>query len=196
MSGFEGINCTDNINDCLNHTCQFGVCIDKINGYTCKCNNGFTGKFCEIASQVKSSVLENNHRQCTADYCLNNGTCYEDIMKIPHCRCLPGFFGDRCLTLKSVHSYKNNAYMKLTKPSLYPQLNITILFSTQQNNGVLAYFGHIGHIAAELFMGRIRVSYDIGNSPGSVLFSYDTVNDGKAKSRELFSIESKPTFVL
>ena len=35
--------------------------------------------------------------------------------------------------------------------------------------------------AAELFMGRIRVSYDIGNSPGSVVFSYDTVNDGKRK---------------
>ena len=37
----------------------------------------------------------------------------------------------------------------------------------------------MGHMVAEIFMGRIRVSYDVGNSPGSVMFSYDTVNDGR-----------------
>ncbi|CAF4292111.1 unnamed protein product, partial [Rotaria magnacalcarata] len=52
-----------------------------------------------------------------------------------------------------------------------------MIFSTIQNNGILIYFGHMGHIVAELFMGRIRVSHDIGNSPGSVVFSYHTVND-------------------
>ena len=36
-------------------------------------------------------------------------------------------------------------------------------------------------MVAEIFMGRIRVSYDVGNSPGSVMFSYDTVNDGKMR---------------
>ena len=57
-------------------------------------------------------------------------------------------------------------------------LNITISFSTIKNNGILVYFGYIGHIVAELFMGRIRVSFDSGNALGSVVFSYDTVNDG------------------
>ncbi|CAF4205393.1 unnamed protein product [Rotaria socialis] len=191
--GFEGINCTDNIDDCSNHTCQFGVCIDKINGYTCKCHSGFMGKFCEITSQLKSSLLQNNQTEilsktCTSEICSNNGICYEDSLNRVQCRCSPGFIGDRCLTLKSVHANRNNSYMKLSKPTIFPHLNITMMFSTIQNNGVLVYFGHMGHIAAELFMGRIRVSYDIGNSPGSVLFSYDTVNNGKIHELQLISI--------
>lgn len=30
-------------------------------------------------------------------------------------------------------------------------------------------------------MGRIRISYDIENSPGTVIFSHVTVNDGEKK---------------
>jgi hypothetical protein len=81
--------------------------------------------------------------------------------------------------LKSVHSKTNDSYIKLPKPNVIPRSNITIVFSTKHSNGVLVYFGHLGHMVAEIFMGRIRVSYDVGNSPGSVMFSYDTVNDGK-----------------
>jgi hypothetical protein len=87
--------------------------------------------------------------------------------------------------LKSIHSITNDSYMKLPKPNVYPRSNITIVFSTKHNSGVLVYFGHLGHMVAEIFMGRIRVSYDVGNSPGSVMFSYDTVNDGKGNHLEI-----------
>jgi hypothetical protein len=81
--------------------------------------------------------------------------------------------------LKSIHSKTNDSYIKLPKPNVYPHLNITIVFSTKQTSGVLVYFGYLGHLVAELFMGRIRVSYDIRNSPGSVIFSSNRVNDGE-----------------
>jgi slit protein 2 len=117
--------------------------------------------------------------RCTPDVCSNNGICYEESLNILRCRCPPGFIGDRCIMLESVHSKTNDSYMKLPKPNVFPRLNITIVFSTTQQHGVLVYLGHVEHIVAELFMGRIRVSYGVGNSPGSVVFSYDTVNDGE-----------------
>ena len=38
-------------------------------------------------------------------------------------------------------------------------------FATEQQNGVLLYTGDRQHLAIELFRGRIRVSYDVGNYP-------------------------------
>jgi len=159
------------------------VCVDGLNSYTCKCDVGFSGKFCEIAPQLKSSFINNmsnkSPTRCSPDVCSNNGICFEESFNTLRCRCYPGFIGDRCVMLKSVHSKTNDSYIKLPKPNVIPRSNITIVFSTTHSSGVLVYFGHLGHMVAEIFMGRIRVSYDVGNSPGSVMFSYDTVNDGK-----------------
>ena len=42
---------------------------------------------------------------------------------------------------------------------------MTLTFATEQQNGVLLYTGDKQHLAVELFRGRIRVSYDVGNYP-------------------------------
>lgn len=43
-----------------------------------------------------------------------------------------------------------------------PSSNVTITFATDQQNGVILYIGDHQHLAVELFRGRIRVSYDVG----------------------------------
>ncbi len=137
----------------------------------------------EILHAFKPSFFNNisnkSPKQCPPDICSNNGICFEESFDTLRCRCHPGFIGDRCVMLKSIHSETDDSYMTLPKPNVIPRSNITIVFSTTHSSGVLVYFGHLGHMVAEIFLGRIRVSYDVENSLGTVLFSYDTVNDGK-----------------
>lgn len=99
-----------------------------------------------------------------------------------------------------------------------PEANITMIFSTEEENGILIYNGESQHIAVELFRGRIRVSYDVGNYPVSNMFrcvihfiatwpgfikrllhlrncySYETVSDGRYHTVELLS--QKKNFTL
>uniref|UniRef100_A0A8C5PBH1 Cubilin n=1 Tax=Leptobrachium leishanense TaxID=445787 RepID=A0A8C5PBH1_9ANUR len=52
-AGWNGTNCTDNIDECASSPCQNGGnCIDGINGYVCKCSGSWTGFHCEIPKQV------------------------------------------------------------------------------------------------------------------------------------------------
>ncbi len=136
----------------------------------------------EILHAFKTSFINimsnKSPKQCPSDVCSNNGICFEESSNTLRCRCYPGFIGDRCVILQSVHSETDDSYMKLTKPNVIPRSNITIVFSTKHSNGVLVYFGHLGHMVAEIFIGKIRVSYDVENAPGTVMFS-NTVNDGK-----------------
>lgn len=42
--GWKGESCTENVNECASKPCQNdGECTDAVNGYTCTCNDGFTG---------------------------------------------------------------------------------------------------------------------------------------------------------
>ena len=56
---------------------------------------------------------------------------------------------------------------------------MTLLLSTRQRHGVIVYHGVDEHLAVELFLGRLRVSYNIGNYPVSTMFSYEQLSDGE-----------------
>lgn len=74
-----------------------------------------------------------------------------------------------------------------------PEANVTIVFSSTQQNGILLYDGHMEHLAVELFNGRIRVSYDVGNHPVSTMYSFEMVTDGKYHIVELLAIKKNFT---
>ena len=65
-SGFEGINCELNIDDCeRGHLCMNnGTCIDEINSYSCLCLTGFDGKLCQYMIDP-----------CVLNPCENGGSC-------------------------------------------------------------------------------------------------------------------------
>ena len=41
--GFEDPLCSTNIDECINSTCDNGVCVDGVANYTCSCTAGWTG---------------------------------------------------------------------------------------------------------------------------------------------------------
>lgn len=100
-------------------------------------------------------------------------------------RCAPGYTGKRCEMLTTVSFGDTNSFVELDMLKAKPDANVTLSFATTQQNGVIIYNGQKHHIAVELFRGRIRVSYDVGNYPVSTMFSYEQVADGDYHKVEL-----------
>lgn len=80
------------------------------------------------------------------------------------------FIGKLCEYLTSLTFVHNNSYVEMEPLRTRPEANITMIFSSSQQDGVLMYFGAQDHLAVELFNGRIRVSYDVGNHPVSTMY--------------------------
>lgn len=88
FSGFEGLYCSNNINDCFDVTCSDGkVCYDMVNSYECRCPEGFTGENCSI-----------NIDECESSPCLNGGECHDGMANYS-CVCPPGYTGKNYLIL-------------------------------------------------------------------------------------------------
>ncbi|KAG7527098.1 cubilin [Solea senegalensis] len=52
-SGWQGVNCDQNINECASNPCQNGGnCTDVTNGFTCTCTSQWTGPLCQTPQQV------------------------------------------------------------------------------------------------------------------------------------------------
>lgn len=97
----------------------------------------------------------------------------------------PGFSGKKCEKLTSVSFPHKDSYLQLPKLNVIPSVNVTILLATKQATGIILYNGKDQHLAVELFRGRVRVSFDVGNYPVSTMFSYEKVDDGEIHSLEM-----------
>ncbi|KAI4457821.1 slit [Holotrichia oblita] len=192
LLGFKGENCTINIDDCENHMCQNGAtCIDRINDYECKCPSDYTGKFCEITPLV--AMMYPQTSPCQHHDCVH-GVCFQPSGSNDYlCKCAPGYSGKRCEYLTSSTFIHNTSYVELEPLVTKPEANVTIIFATTQENGVLLYDGNVEHLAVELFNGRIRVSYDVGNYPVSTMYSFEMVSDGIYHTVELIAIKKNFT---
>ncbi|KAI6225331.1 Slit-like protein 2 protein [Aphelenchoides fujianensis] len=191
--GFGGPDCAENI-VCKEHECKNGAkCLVGVNGtYTCDCPPGFSGKHCEFAAESAEIFIEdmptcsplNCHNASVREESESNllpvqGRCEpnEDGDEL-ECRCNHGYSGKNC---DRVHSagFSSNSYLAFPTWSVHPTGNLSLVLQTTQQSGVIAYFGdEKGHFAAELYDGRVKVSFFVGNRPSSHLFSYKTVSDG------------------
>lgn len=194
--GYTGKNCSENVDDCKSHICQNGAkCRDELNGYTCICPTGYLGKFCEIAPIQISGLTAPG--VCLQHECQNNGLCYQPSSTSDYmCRCASGFSGKKCEKLHQISFREKDAYIALPKVDVDPQLNITVIFSTKQDSGILLYTGVEQHIAAELFRRRIRISFDVGNYPLSTMFSFEAVADGKFHKFQMLVEKTNLTMIV
>ncbi|CAM9746628.1 unnamed protein product [Lampetra fluviatilis] len=85
VSGWSGLNCTENIDECAGSVCQNnGTCLDGDNSYTCICWSGWRGVNCS-----------EDVNECLSNPCQNNGTCLNRNNKFL-CQCSSGFTGTFC----------------------------------------------------------------------------------------------------
>lgn len=87
------------------------------------------------------------------------------------CQCVGGYGGAKCDRLEAVSFTDADSFLAFDPPNMKSALNLTMTLITEAARGVLFYYGNDTHVAAELFEGRIKVSYYIGNYPASIVFS-------------------------
>ena len=61
--GFTGRSCDIMIDDCLNVNCNNGTCVDGVGTFTCECEAGYMGQFCEekeVAATTSDNSLSSN----------------------------------------------------------------------------------------------------------------------------------------
>ncbi|GMT36670.1 hypothetical protein PFISCL1PPCAC_27967, partial [Pristionchus fissidentatus] len=175
LAGFTGVNCTTNIDDCKESVCQNGgTCLDGINAFTCECPSSFTGSSCEIPLMGYS--IHQSTATCDKSTCVN-GICVP-TSNGASCKCNSGWSGDDCSFLRSIGFAGDSSFVSLDHwAPVSSQLNFTL--TTQDKSGVLAYVGDdSSHLSVELFDGRVKISFHIGNPPASHLYSYAIVSDG------------------
>uniref|UniRef100_A0A0P4WAZ2 Protein slit n=1 Tax=Scylla olivacea TaxID=85551 RepID=A0A0P4WAZ2_SCYOL len=182
--GWSGSNCTQNLDDCANHMCQNGgQCIDGIGDYECKCSGDWSGRYCELGPSVLLQTEPCLQHDCRHGVCMVPQGEMEYV-----CKCSPGYSGKYCQHMTSVNFIDSSSFVQLTTPPVRPSINVTIRFTTRSPNGVLFYLGEEQqHLAVEVFKGRLRISYDVGNHPASTMFSYELVSDEKEHTVELLS---------
>ncbi|XP_037089746.1 protein slit-like [Pollicipes pollicipes] len=190
--GISGKNCTDNVNNCASSLCQNGAtCVDGADSYSCRCAAGFAGQFCE---QGPSIALMQQTSPCQQNEC-KHGACFlpRDSQEY-RCRCQEGYTGKYCEHLTSLTFAHADAYVELDPPKSTQHSNVTVLLRSRQKNGVVVYRGGREHLAVELFKGRLRVSYDLGNSPGYTMFSLGVLSDGRPHKVEMLTDGANFTF--
>ncbi|KAL3872299.1 hypothetical protein ACJMK2_040233 [Sinanodonta woodiana] len=98
VSGFQGDNCEQDINECLYQPaiCQNnGYCSNTNGTFSCFCGSDGTGNFylgayCELTSSYCMAAAD-------LPACKNGGTCHSEVNGY-RCTCAPGYTDNRCST--------------------------------------------------------------------------------------------------
>ena len=80
------LNCevNSNVDNCRNHNCVHGQCIDGIDGYICQCYPGYSGNYCNVDSN-----------DCKNNPCGIHGLCMDEVNGYS-CICQTGYTGLNC----------------------------------------------------------------------------------------------------
>ncbi|XP_078591714.1 uncharacterized protein LOC144870889 isoform X2 [Branchiostoma floridae x Branchiostoma japonicum] len=87
LDGWEGENCTQDVDECQSSPCGPGACHDRLKGYLCQCPWGYTGTHCEEPDDLQVTcsrlgVCENTTpEENTAGSCMVYASMVEGIRR-------------------------------------------------------------------------------------------------------------------
>ena len=81
LAGFTGSQCDVGVDNCHQVSCNYGVCMATLTGYSCQCQAGYTGQSCDTEIN-----------ECLSSPCLQGATCI-DLVNGFNCSCAPGTNG-------------------------------------------------------------------------------------------------------
>uniref|UniRef100_A0A1I7VVW3 EGF-like domain-containing protein n=1 Tax=Loa loa TaxID=7209 RepID=A0A1I7VVW3_LOALO len=182
LPGFTGINCTININDCTHNLCKNNaICVVSLLIFRTVYNH--------INVNVSTDIRENfaNYHRCQAITIRrhHHGVCHE-LGNDVFCKCSEGYTGKRCEQLRAAGYVQNDSFVALEPFIASPNGNLTFTLITTASTGVVVYYGDNAHLSVELYDGRLKISFCVGNFPASHMYSYVTVHDGRPHRIEIY----------
>nr|AFI99116.1 seven transmembrane protocadherin flamingo [Clytia hemisphaerica] len=185
---FHGMKCDKPFNMCFMERCNSnGKCISTDDGFSCKCDHGYTGDFCAFDRQTSSCPIQLN---LAKNPCGLRGACSAKSGGGFDCTC-PAKGTDTEYCKLSTRYFPKGSYIAM--PGLKKQqrnFDISFQFRTFQANAVLLYNGRYSNqndfIAVEIVDGQVVFSVNFGKSKDNKeqvttvqSFNAGGVNDGK-----------------
>ncbi|XP_046437149.1 basement membrane-specific heparan sulfate proteoglycan core protein-like isoform X37 [Daphnia pulex] len=163
-----------------------GLCTEtgaSLTDYTCQCEEGFSGKNCEIEADLCQVIRP----------CQNGGSCI-GTYNAYKCNCPMGFGGSNCERKVDVAEeafFQGDSYVEIDK-AVFPHTlantaeTITVEFSTLEPNGILLWHGQKPEstgrgqdfVSLTVVDGRLEFSYELGSGPVQIITPV-RVDDGK-----------------
>lgn len=102
-SGFKGVNCEIEENECDSHPClNGGTCLDQVNGYSCICKLGFTGARCQNnidpcqVNPATNTTICGSFGTCFPQYTSTTNNNNNNASSNYFCQCIAGYQGRNC----------------------------------------------------------------------------------------------------
>ncbi|CAI2358260.1 unnamed protein product [Caenorhabditis sp. 36 PRJEB53466] len=176
-TGYSDQNCTTSVqNECDEVECQNdGHCVNHHGTSKCMCRDGFTGPFCEHFANLDTEYQNTegfSKFNCEQECARNLNSSH------PYCDCCKKRNESNC-NISDQESFGFN------KPGAYIALqpwrtleNLTMVLTTMKKTGIVFHYGDEHFITAELYEGRLKVAFFVGNNPPSHMYSFVKVDDG------------------
>ncbi|KRY42855.1 Neurogenic locus notch -like protein 2 [Trichinella spiralis] len=133
--GYGGDQCERYASVCF-AKCYYGTCTENIIGFSCQCNEGYTGKNCLI-----------DINDCEAGLCKNGGTCVDEVNSY-RCICRPPYTGENCEQLITTSVVATTVLSSTTAAPKRPTIFAKKLIDIDQDT---IYIAMIVALAALLF---------------------------------------------
>ncbi|XP_074645849.1 cadherin EGF LAG seven-pass G-type receptor 2-like [Tubulanus polymorphus] len=185
--GFTGMKrkrlCDTEVNACYSNPCAAnGKCLQREGGFTCICQPGYTGMFCEIDMSTKK--YERN--ACPINICRKPSKCIPLVKGGFHCdNCPKKAFRDEFCQL-TTRGFMESSFLMYTSLKRRHRFHIHLVFSTLKKDGLLFYNGRLypeyfDFIALSVRNGQVEFLFSLGdqNVTRAVTSTSGSVNNGE-----------------